>query len=401
MKRFLAVVLAALMLVSALALTSCQTTTDGWEKDGEGDIVIKIGGIGPLTGDYASYGVSVKNGATLAIDEINAAKIIPGVKFQLLFQDSEADSAKAVSAFGKLVDDGMDVSLGGVLSGETSDIVKASAETGMLVLTPTASALNCISEPNAFRVCFNDPQQGEVAAQKIKEFGLATKVALFYDNGSDYSIGNINTFKAKASELGLEIVTEQTYSEKSNTDFSTQITAIKNSGAELVFMPIYYSDAAKFLRQAKSSELNTVFFGVDGLDGVIAECGTANKADCEDVILMTPFYADSAEANIKGFVDAYKDRFDATPDQFAADGYDAVKIIVEAITSAGYTSADAIEAATTADFNAALISAMVRINVTGVTGTMQWSSTGETTKSPLILQIKDGKYVEYKVATAE
>lgn len=396
MKRFLSIVLAALMLVSALSLTSCQTADAGWEKDSDGNIVIKIGGIGPLTGDYASYGVSVKNGATIAIDEINAAGTIPGVKFELLFQDSEADSAKAVSAFGKLVDDGMDISLGGVLSGETKDIVATSVESGMLVLTPTASAEACIGEPNAFRVCFNDPQQGDVAAKKIKEFGLATKVALFYDNGSDYSVGNIKTFKAQATAQGLEIVSEQTYTDKSNTDFSTQITAIKNSGAELVFMPIYYNDAAKFLRQASTAGLDVVFFGVDGLDGVIAECGEENKSDCEDVILMTPFYADSTTPVIKNFVDSYKAKHNATPDQFAADGYDAAYIIVEAMKNAGFTSGEAIEASTVADFNAALISAMTKITVTGATGTMQWTADGETSKSPLILQIKDGKYTEYK-----
>lgn len=397
MKRILALALAVLMLVGALSLTACQTTdSEGWEKDADGNIIIKIGGIGPLTGDYASYGVSVKNGATIAVEEINAANPIPGVKFELLFQDSEGDGTKAVSAFGKLVDDGMDISLGGVLSGETKEIVTASVESGMLLLTPTASALNCIGEANAFRVCFNDPQQGEVAAQQIKNYGLATKIALFYDNGSDYSIGNINTFKEKAAELGLEIVTDQTYSETSNTDFSTQITAIKNSGAELVFMPIYYNDAAKFLRQARTAELDVVYFGVDGLDGVIAECGEANKADCEDVILMTPFYADSEQEVIKNFVDTYKTAHNSIPDQFAADGYDAIYVIVEALKQAGYTTGERLEGVTTEGFNAALIGAMTNITVTGATGTMKWTANGETSKNPLVLQIKDGKYVEYK-----
>jgi branched-chain amino acid transport system substrate-binding protein len=161
----------------------------------------------------------------------------------------------------------MHVSLGGVLSGETKNIVANSAESGILVLTPSASAMDAINKDNAFRVCFNDPQQGLYAAEIIKEKNLATKIALFYDNSNDYCVGNAETFKSKAAEIGLEIVKEQTYTEATNTDFSTQITAIKESGAELVFMPIYYSDAAKFLRQASSNGLDTVFFGVDGLDG--------------------------------------------------------------------------------------------------------------------------------------
>ncbi len=397
MKKLLSILLAVMMVAScAVVFASCDGGSKAlFEKDPEGNVVVKIGGIGPLTGDYASYGNSVKNGAQIAVDQLNESKALEGIRFELLFEDSEGDGTKAVTAFGKLQDSGMNVSLGGVLSGETKNIVASAAESGILVLTPSASAKDAINKDNAFRVCFNDPQQGLYAAEIIKEKNLATKIALFYDNGNDYCKGNADTFKQKAGELGLQIVTEQTYTESTNTDFSTQITAIKENGAELVFMPIYYSDAAKFLRQAAGTLENTVFFGVDGLDGLIGECGTEHAADCEDVILLTPYFANSIDPVVKTFVEAYEEKFGATPDQFAADGYDAVLAIAKAIEQNGFT-AEALEEITAEDFNKKMVGAMTQITVTGATGVMTWTADGETDKDPSVLQIKGGQYVEYK-----
>lgn len=393
MKKFLSILLAASILVGCSAvMTSCNSSKKAFETDADGNVIVKIGFIGPLTGDYASYGNSTKNGAEIAVEELNASGKYPGIKFELLAEDSQGDNTKATSAFGTLLDKGMNVCLGGTLSGETAQVVATSVESGMLVLTPTGSAKDCIGESNAFRICFNDPQQGEAAAQAIKDNNMATKVALFYDNGSDYSTGNIDTFKKKAATLGIEIVSEQTFTSSTNTDFSTQITAIKNSGAELVFMPIYYAEAARFLNQA--SKLETIFFGVDGLDGLIGECGEENKSDCEDVILLTPFYADAAEGVTKVFVDAYKAKFNAIPDQFGADGYDGVFTIAAAIAAAGY-NADNLANVTADEFNEKVIKAMTTIEVVGATGTMRWTADGETVKIPQVLQIKDGKYIVY------
>ena len=396
MKKVVSIVMAVLMFVMcASVFAACKSGKNSdWEFDKDNNVVIKIGSIGPLTGDYASYGISVKNGAQVAVDEINASGKFEGIKFQLMSEDSQGDPTRAVSAFDKHVDNGMKVSLGGTLSGETAQIVATSVESGMLVLTPTASSLSCIGEPNAFRVCYNDPQQGEAAAQEIAKAKMATKIALFYDNGNDYCTGNVGTFKQKAAELGLEIVTEQTFTETTNTDFSTQITAIKNSGAEMVFMPIYYAEAARFLHQAKD-QLEVKYFGVDGLDGLIEECGEANKADCEDVLLLTPFYAAAEGGVTKAFVDAYKAKFGTVPDQFAADGYDAVITIAEVVKSFNKTGAQIAEMSV-ADFNAAMVAGMVKVTVEGATGTMTWTANGETNKAPKILQIKDGAYVEYK-----
>ncbi len=391
-KRILAVLLVSIMLLATLA--GCQKNDETWKKTDDGKTLLEIGFIGPLTGEYANYGISVRNGALLAIDTINAAGGVNGFQLKLLEEDSKGSIDDATASYGRLIDNGMKVSLGGTLSGENKAIVAAAKDDGLLILTPSASALDSIGEPNAFRLCFNDPQQGEIAAQTIKDKALANKVAVLYDSGNDYCVGNVETFEKKAKELGIEIVEKQTYTESTNTDFTTQLTAINNSGAELVFIPIYAAEAAKILRQAAQMDCKVKWFGADGLDGLIEKCGS-NVADAEDVLLLTPFYADSDSGVAKTFTDAYKARFGSTPDQFAADGYDCVYTIVEALKNAEITS-ESVATLAIEDFNKKLIAAMTKIEVTGATGTMKWTADGETVKAPMILQIKNGKTVVYE-----
>ncbi|MBO4972496.1 MAG: ABC transporter substrate-binding protein [Clostridia bacterium] len=388
-KKILAITL--VLVMTALCFAGCGKKNDVWKTTEDGKVILEIGFTGPLTGEYANYGISVRDGAKLAVEEINAKGGVNGFELKLLEADSGGSGEKAVQGYGKLIDDGMKVSLGGTLSGENKDIVAAAKNDGLLILTPSASALDSIGEPNAFRLCFNDPQQGEIAANAIKNKNLATKVAILYDNGNDYCVGNVDTFKTKASALGITIVTEQTYTESTNTDFTTQLTAIKNSGAELVFIPIYAADAAKILRQAAQMSLDIEWFGADGLDGLIEKCGD-NVADAEGVLLLTPFYADSQEGVAKTFVDAYKAKYGKTPDQFAADGYDCVYTIAEALKKAGL-NADNVVSMAIEDFNEKMVGVMTQIEVTGATGTMKWTADGETVKEPMILKIVNGKTV--------
>ena len=223
-KKILAITL--VLVMTALCFAGCGKKNDVWKTTEDGKVILEIGFTGPLTGEYANYGISVRDGAKLAVEEINAKGGVNGFELKLLEADSGGSGEKAVQGYGKLIDDGMKVSLGGTLSGENKDIVAAAKNDGLLILTPSASALDSIGEPNAFRLCFNDPQQGEIAANAIKNKNLATKVAILYDNGNDYCVGNVDTFKTKASALGITIVTEQTYTESTNTDFTTQLTAI-------------------------------------------------------------------------------------------------------------------------------------------------------------------------------
>ena len=354
-----------------------------------------IGGVGPLTGDYAVYGTAARNGAQIAVDEINAAGGVNGMTLKLDYQDSAGDPESAVNAYGMLIDNGMDVCLGGVLSGENTSIVAAAKEDGILILTPSASADASIQGNDAaFRVCFQDSAQGTASAQYIAENDLPTEVAVFYQSDIDYSVGLYNAFEAEAANQGITIKEVQTFTEDTRTDFTTQINAIKDSGVELVFMPIYYAEAATFLTQA-SGKLpeGTIFFGCDGLDGILGEI--ADTADAENVMLLTPFAADDPDEAIQAFVATYEEQFGGTPNQFAADGYDAIYAIKAAVEQAGVTSPDDPE------LSSKLVAAMLEITVDGLTGEMTWTADGEPQKPAKAMIIHDGVATLFGADTAE
>jgi len=342
-----------------------------------------IGGVGPLTGDYAIYGTAVRNGAQIAVDEINAAGGINGMNVVLGFEDSVGDPDSAVNAYGKLMDDGMDVSLGGVLSGETASIVAASREDGILVLTPSGSADAAIQGNDAaFRVCFQDSAQGTASANYIADNELPMEVAVLYQSDIDYSVGLYNSFVAQAEERGITIVETQTFTDDTKTDFSTQINAIKDAGVELVFIPIYYSEAATFLTQAQGKLAEgTIFFGCDGLDGILG--AVADPAQAENVMLLTPFVADDPNEAVQAFVTAYQTAYGEVPNQFAADGYDAIYAIKAAIEQANIKAGDA-------DFNEKIVAAMLEITVPGLTGEMTWTADGEAQKPAKAMIINGG-----------
>ena len=383
MKKFIAVLLVCLLSVSVFGCGG------GSGKGDDDAAVIKIGGIGPLTGDYATYGVSVKNGAQIAVDEINEAGGVNGFKFELLFEDDQADPEKAVNAYAKLIDDGMNVSLGCVTSGACVAVTEEIKKDGLLMLTPSGSQLECTQYDNCFRVCFQDPDQGKYSADFIKEKAVGTKVAIIYDKSNPYSVGIYDSFIAEAEAVGLEVVTAQAFTDQSNTDFSVQLQAVKGSGADLLFLPIYAQEAAYILPQADAIDLDVIFFGVDGMDGILEKIGEDNIALTEGVMLLTPFAADSQDEKVVNFVTKYKAAYNMTPDQFAADGYDAIYIIKAAIEQAGITEIGD-------GFNEALVAAMVQITVEGVTGSMQWTADGEPAKNATAVVIKDGVYVAFE-----
>ncbi len=380
--KILCTLLVAVMVLSSLA--GCGGKSNEAKDDGG----IYIGGIGPLTGDYANYGLSVKQGAEIAVKEINANGGIAGMTITLDFQDSQGDPDSAVSAYGKLIDSGMDVSLGGVLSGETASVVAAAKNDGILVLTPSGSSRDAIAgSDTSFRVCFNDPAQGAASAEYIGENNLPKKVAILYQSDIDYSVGLYETFTETAADYGIEILETQSFTDSTKTDFSTQINAIQASGAELVFIPIYAAEASTFLTQAKGKLDGAIFFGCDGLDGILGKVSDPSIA--ENVMMLTPFAADSTEENVQSFVKAYKDAYGVSPDQFAADGYDAIYTIKAAVEKCGKTPSDK-------DFDSAVVAAMTEITVNGVTGSMTWTADGETVKPAQAMIIHDGVAAVYE-----
>jgi len=368
----------AVLMVLAMAACGGEPANNGG-NDTPDTTTVKIGGIGPLTGAYANYGLSEKNGAELAVKEINEAGGIAGKQIELSYQDSQGESESAVNAYGKLMDWGMEVSLGCVLSGENASVVAAARDDDVLLITPSGSADKCIDgNDKAFRVCFYDSYQGAAAAQYIKDNNMVDTVGILYQSDNDYSVGLYNAFVAKCGELGITIAETQTFTSSTNTDFSTQVSALVSSGVKLVFIPLYAEEASTFLTQAHGKFADDVyFFGADGLDGILGKV-EQDTSLANNVLMLTPFAADNPAENVQSFVKKYQEAYGATPDQFAADAYDAIYAIKAAVEKAGSTS------------GAALASALTSLTVEGVTGTMTWAADGNTNKPASAILYYDG-----------
>ncbi len=358
--------------------------------------VIKIGGSGPLTGGAAVYGNAVKAAAELAVAEINAKG---GQQYELHFEDDAHDPEKAVSAYGALKDWGMQVSLATVTSAPGAAVAPMYQEDHIFAITPSGSSLAVIYQDpdnatgaygNVFQMCFTDPNQGVASADYLAAHtDLGSKVAVIYKNDDNYSSGIFTKFKAEAEEKGLEIVYEGTFDDSNASDFSVQLTKAQSEGADIVYLPIYYDPASLILTQASQMGYAPTFFGVDGMDGILTLEGFDTSL-AEGVYLLTPFSADATDDLTVNFVKNYQDKVGGEiPNQFAADAYDCVYAIAQAVDAAGVTadmSASEICDAITAQFTSMTFNGLTGENVT-------WAETGEVSKSPKAVVIKDGAYV--------
>ncbi len=373
MKKFVKVV--SLACASAMLLSTTAFA--------DGD-AFKVGGIGPVTGAAAVYGQAVKNATELAVNEINA---LGGVQFEFQFEDDEHDAEKSVNAYNSLKDWGMQMLLGTVTSAPCIAVAAETANDNMFQLTPSGSAVECVQNPNAFRVCFSDPNQGTASAQYIGENKIATKIGVIYDSSDVYSSGIYEKFAAEAANQGLEIVSAEAFTADSKTDFTVQLQKAKDAGAELVFLPVYYTEASLILTQANGMGFAPMFFGCDGLDGLLNVEGFDTSL-AEGVMLLTPFAADSDDELTQKFVAAYKEAYGDTPNQFAADAYDGMYAIKAAIEKSGVTPD-----MSASDICDAMEVAMTEISIDGLTGEeMTWTADGEPNKAPKAVKITDGAY---------
>lgn len=396
MKRFAAMLLVAAMTVACLfAFAGCGNgdgkNTDKGSFEGSATGVasgtFKLGAIGPLTGDAAIYGTAVMNGAQIAVDEINAKN--GDVKFEFKSADDVSDAETSTNAYNSLLDWGMQILVGPVTTGPAIAVSSLVYSDRVFALTPSASSTDVISgKDNMFQVCFTDPNQGVGAADYMSEKMSGAKVAVIYRNDDAYSQGIRDTFVKEAVAKGIEVVYQGTFNKDTSTDFSVQLTASRQAGADTIFLPIYYQPASVILKQAKDMGYEPTFFGVDGMDGILALKGF-DKSLAEGVMLLTPFAADSTDELTQNFVKTYNEKYGQTPNQFAADAYDAVYTIYEAIAKAGCTSDMSNE-----EICDAIVAAMPTITVNGLTGQgMTWKSTGEVSKAPKAVVIKNGAYV--------
>ena len=392
MKKTLSMLLAGAMLATALtgcggsASSSSDAQNSGSDSTASGT-AFKIGGTGPLTGAAAIYGNAAKNGAQIAVDEINAEG--GDIQFELNYQDDEHDAEKAVNAYNTLKDWGMQLSLGSVTSKPCEATSAENYSDRIFALTPSASSVAVTEgKDNVFQMCFMDPNQGTASAQYIAEQKLGTKVAIIWKNDDVYSTGIHDKFVEEAKTKGLQVVSDNTFTDASANDFSVQLNDAKSKGADLVFLPMYYQPASLILTQANAMGYAPKFFGVDGMDGILTMEGFDPKL-AEGVMLLTPFNADATDEKTASFVKKYKEQFGETPNQFAADAYDCVYAYKQALENAGATPDMSAE-----DLCDKMIEQFTSMTFDGLTGEgMTWDETGAVSKSPKGMVIENGAYV--------
>ena len=387
-KKFMVI---ALALAMVFTFAACGGSSDSGSSEGgdSGAAVLKIGCSGPLTGGASIYGVAVKQGAEIAVAEINEAN--PDLQIEFKMEDDEADGEKAVNAYNKLKDWGIQMMMGTVTTGSCIATSAITFEDRVFELTPSASSADVTAgKDNVFQVCFTDPNQGIKAADYIAENFAGKKVGVIYNNSDAYSTGIFNAFKTEMEAKGGEIVAAETYPDDTNADYSAQLTSCKSAGAEIVVLPIYYTPASVIMKQAKDMNYAPVFFGVDGMDGILDMEGF-DTALAEGVMLMTPFNPWSTDEAVATFVEKYQAAYNEVPNQFAADGYDAIYAMYDAFKAAGLTP----------DMeNAEICDAMIGqftggFTYDGLTGTaMTWNDKGEVNKTPVVCVIEGGIYVD-------
>ena len=370
-------------LLLALAMTLSMAAFAGAEEA----VTLKIAHIGPLTGAAAVYGVATSRGAQIAAEEINAAG--GKYKIEIIDEDDTHDAEKAVNAYNDAMDKGAQMIIGTTTTTPCIAVGAVAYEERVFMLTPSASS-TAVTEgkDNVYQVCFTDPNQGSASAQFIADKKLGTKVAVIYNNADAYSTGIYQTFAAKAPEVGLEIVSTTTFTDDT-TDFSVQVADAKNNGAELVFLPIYYTPASQILLNAAGIDYKPVWFGVDGMDGILSIEGF-DKSLAEGVMLLTPFSADAKDEKTQTFVARYQELYNEVPNQFAADAYDGVYALVAAAEKADVKEGEAAE-----EICDRMIAAMQELEIDGVTGNMTWSANGEVSKTPTAVVIENGVYVGF------
>jgi branched-chain amino acid transport system substrate-binding protein len=369
-KRIFSVLLVGMFVVSLFTFAGCSSS-------GTDENTIKLGFIGPKTGDAAIYGTSAEAGAMLAVDEINANGGINDKQIELIAYDTKADQTEAVNAYNRLRDqDGIVALIGGTLSGETLAMKDIMLQDNMPVLTPTATAVDVtVDAPNVFRACFLDDYQGEAAANfAVDSLGSKT-AALLIGVGNPYSEGVSAAFEKAFVAKGGSILGTESYG-MTDKDFSAQLTKIKDLNPEVIFVPDYVQTVGPILQKAKEMGITATFVGADGWDGVQVEYADAAQGN----YFTNHYAADSPSETVQNFIKAYEVANDSVPNSFSALGYDAVYTMAAAIETAGSTEADAI------------ITALGSTEHLGVTGNLKFDANGDPKdKEVTIIKIDGGE----------
>ena len=351
---------------TASVVTDTTSTTTANASSGD---TFKIGVIGPLTGGASAYGTAVLYGASA---------------------DDENDAQKSVNCYNTLKDKGMQILAGTVTSNPCIAVADYTKQDNMFQITPSGSAEKCIANDNVFRTCFADPEQGTLSADYMSENKLGKKVGIIYDQSDSYSSGIHDAFVKEAKKDGLDVVSDEAFNADNKTDFSVQIQAAQDAGADILFLPFYYTEASLVLQQAKKMNYSPLFFGCDGMDGILTVDGF-DKSLAEGLMLMAPFSASTTDEKTQAFDTAYEKLSGGeAPNQFGADEYDTLYAIKAAAEKENVTPSMSVS-----DICEAMKKGMTEIQISGLTSdSITWDKSGAPTKSPRVYVIKNGEYVE-------
>lgn len=368
----------SLMACDSKATDQHSSTTTSYV--GKGDLTsYTIGTLGPTTGDYALYGLAVTNGVKLAVADYNKEH---GTSIQVDVQDSQGDQTQAINIYNRFVSDVQVAGIvGGTTSGESYAIALQSAESGIPMITPSATlpAVTDEAGANVFRACFTDPQQAEKMAEfTFGELGLKT-VATLYNADDDYATGVKEAFHKKFTELGGTVLLSEAFG-NADQDFSTQLTKIAASNPEALFIPNYYEKDVQIAKQARNLGITAQLIGADGWDGVLSVTGNDSSA-IEGAIFINQYSPDME--NVQGIMQKYQQEFGLEINVFGINAYDSTLLLLEAIEKANSLKAEDISKTIAAtEYN-------------GILGKISFDDNGDPIKDAVFVTIKDGKYVTY------
>ena len=375
MKKF------TLMLLGlSFLITACGGKEETTAKTSQATETIKIGGLGPLTGPLAIYGVTATNGSKLAFEEINKNGGILGKQVEFVLFDEKGDSTEAVTAYNRLVDEGVVALVGDITSKPSLAVAEIAAQDNMPMITPTGTQFNITEAgPNVFRVCFTDPYQGVILANLAKNNLNAKTVAIMVNNSSDYSDGVAEAFVKEAERLGLKIVAKEGYAE-GDKDFRAQLTKVAAANPDVLLVPDYYEQAALISTQAREVGVKATLIGPDGWDGVAKALDSSSYGAIENSYFTNHYSLEDKSEKVQNFLQAYKAKYNEEPSAFAALSYDAAYLMKAAIEKAGSTDKDAI------------IKAMKESDFDGVTGHLKFDEKNNPVKAVTVLKIVNGNY---------
>ncbi len=381
--KFIVILFVFVFTVSVLS--GCgqnQAGKIGDSSEGKTEEAIKIGTLGPLTGDIATYGLSTKNGVEVAVDEFNKNGGINGKPIQLISEDTRGDQTEAANAASKLIEqDKVSAIVGGVISSETMTAGPITEDAKIVMISSSSTAVGVPEIGDyVFRNCLSDEVQAvQLAEYAVEELGLKKFAVMFTNN--DYGLSLKEAFEKKAKKLA-EVTAIETYND-GEKDFRAQLTKIKGTSPDALYIAGYYTEAAKIAQQAKDQGLDVNILGADGFySPVLLELG---GDAVEGSVFTAGFFTDDPSEKAQNFVKAYTEKFNAEPDMFAAQAYDAAMILLTALKNANGAGGEAHQ------------QEMLKIkDFPGITGSTSFTPIGDAVKDIIILKVENGKFTKLR-----